>query len=577
MAKMTSYEEAIEKLAIGLGIVSGREEKLTVMSSYLGKQKRYQHAGEVTSSGLLQDLVTLLAGSAAPLKDELQAIFSQYENIFSYLRAIPLFTKQPQINATKCFLLFWVYPQIAAFLHCFRNHFPSDSPLPYLIQLLPVREEKDYHPVVALRAALKKKIPADINATEFRTTIDKLNLGSKRKIASISADIRAFKNCFLAADSTRAETIAKEMQALYVAGIAVQRFVEMDRLLTADDGQPLLIYIRHHLQELADPKIKPPHVSLAKCHVYLLKLLTRSVAPDYYESKPMQQVWGHYASVMCLEDRHEEPIIADLEVLFSVSDAINIGLVRQKLEQLTQSDNFSLFQPVGHLYAGKLALIEGELAVAKYSFLQVLAATKEQQLGEIAFEAAGHAIALALIVNKKIPNGSLEPLVSARIENAIQELTIQIGHRTPFCLFDKIVQLDIAKLTIFGAIRDFNAWCNDVGCRQSCNPLARLDAMMARYFAHRDLGSSVQEATNKAFPKLARTRTVLSMHTVSPYEALRDICFYLSQCFHSSILGLILNPALKRYLETINFEKRAILRVLDSIAYASDAFGSPRA
>lgn len=569
MAKIPSYAEAVEALASCLGIVSNRDEKLTEVKSYVGKQKRYQDRSAHAASGLLPDLVAMLAGSSAQVQDTLKHIFSQYENLFAYLQGRALFSPQPQDKATRLFLLCWVYPQLAALLHELREQWPADSPLRYLERLLPQPGQQHYDPVATFRAELKSRIPADIGATALRTTVDKLRQGSVRKYTQIVADIRAFKECFSVAEAARSKALAEELQAVYIAGTAVQRAAEMEarRLPGSASGLDML---RHHLQDLAEPQTAPPGMSLAQAHVFILRRLRGSLMPDYVGSRAVQEVLRCYDYGMGRRDPQQQPEVVEIEALLAALAGVDVALVRQKIAALAQAEAMQWLQPVLQLLAGKLALVEGDPAVAYDHFRAVVEASKKQQCGPIAYEAAGHAIALKLLLHQGSRRGSLDALVLACLDNVAQEMALQVGHPTPFHEFDQPVELDSAELAIAGAIRDFNKWCERSGSPLFYNPLAKLDAMVASYFAHRDYGCDVPTAAERAFPKPLRRRTVFPMHAVVPYGALKDIHFYLVQFFHLGPQYLELNPALERYLGISRADKLDSLQQLDPVAFAQD-------
>jgi len=563
-----SFTQAVELLGWAFGLVSNREDKLTVLNSFVAKQKRYQDGEEDAPTGLLPDLVLALGGGSEDMRKNLRWVFSQYENLLAFLRTHPLFTERTQVEATYCFLWWWVYPQVAAFLYGFREAIPPDSPLFYLEDLLPSPQDEDYQPLQKLKVALKAMIPPEIDATGFRTAVDKLSPESARKAKSIRADITKLKESFPAQQAGRAAEVASKALALYTAGIAVQRFAE----LAAGQGPSSLPIIRHHLAQLAKQHIKAKDYSLAAAHGFILTMLVKNADPDYAGSKVFQQVLGRYEGAMASQDPGDDPDLKEALQLLFVSRPPDIEAARARLEAFRGSERYALYEPVALACAGQLALAEGDFITAKARFLEVVAAARSRQLGSIAFMAAGQAIALTLLLSERVPSGRLEPLVSARIEHQAQKWSLELGHETPFSKFSINIPLDISKRTILHAVRDFNKRCVLLGNGGCCNLLAKLNGMMAAYFAARDHAAcSVEAAVDKAFSTQARSRSVLAVHTAPPYAALRDIAFYFSQCFDTASAAAEANPALQRYRELPDEDKRAILQALDAHAFAEDA------
>ena len=70
---------------------------------------------------------------------------------------------------------------------------------------------------------------------------------------------------------------------------------------------------------------------------------------------------------------------------------------------------------------------------------------------------------------------------------------------------------------------------------------------------------------------MARVRSVMSIHTVTPYEALRDESLYAQTLFGDIELYFLLNPHLRSYYELPDTQKKFILKALSPNLYQRDS------
>ncbi len=565
MAILPTYAELVEQLAVGFGLISGKKDGLQIQRSFSSKQVRYRSSSAKEASGVLPDLLALLAPDASDLQDLLERLLQQYEHLLTHLGTTPLFVELTQEEVEEAFMQKWVWPQLAACLHYLRKHLPQSSPLYYVEQLLPEQSEGIYNPSAKLRGLLKSHLPSIDAVVPFRLAIDKLDVRSNKKYRTIIKELSDLEKNFPDGQREQGKLLAAKLKPIYIAGMAVKRLAEKT------EGAGLIFA---HLESLDNLDEKKAVFSLAEAHAYLLRtLLKTSLFPveDYFTCLPALGIWKLFEHHIRAKTAEEHIAAGPLLHMLSNDGYIDAKELRRKIDRLTEHPDREIFKPIVRLAEGILALLEGQAPQALILFREVVALSEKFQLGEFAKFAAGHSIALELLTRKYIPYGSLEPLVSVRIRGQSQSLTMAIPHPTAFGMFDQPVELDISTATIFESIRDYNEYLVTVGSELYINPLGKLESLMALYFELRDISlMTVSQAVEKAIDG-ERLGRPFYMHSANIYETLRDIWFYIEQFFGREMqIFFNMNTALARFCSLDDEEQRQILSCIDALQYEKD-------
>jgi hypothetical protein len=138
----------------------------------------------------------------------------------------------------------------------------------------------------------------------------------------------------------------------------------------------------------------------------------------------------------------------------------------------------------------------------------------------------------------------------------------------------------MATRQVFEAVAEFNLrqpYMPQYPSRQLCNPLARLDGLLSKFFSELDQQRKRQSQPQKAVRKSVtmvfgrRERSVLSIHTATPYQALRDIWSFMSFFFGSKLMfHEQLNTSIQRYMTLRTVMQHRILKALDPVEYRKD-------
>jgi hypothetical protein len=131
----------------------------------------------------------------------------------------------------------------------------------------------------------------------------------------------------------------------------------------------------------------------------------------------------------------------------------------------------------------------------------------------------------------------------------------------------------MATRQVFEAVAEFNLrqpYMPQYPSRQLCNPLARLDGLLSKFFSELDQQRKRQsQPVTMVFGR--RERSVLSIHTATPYQALRDIWSFMSFFFGSKLMfHEQLNTSIQRYMTLRTVMQHRILKALDPVEYRKD-------
>ncbi|TDN68247.1 hypothetical protein [Paraburkholderia sp. BL10I2N1] len=589
-ATIPTYAELIEELAVGFGLADSPARKLSTARSWIVKQARYAtKTPHPKNRGLADELVMLLAGEAPELATKLDSCFRQYEGLLSHLRGRALFSRRSHLHGLAYFLTGWVFPQVAVLLWRGKDWYGPSSPLFHIPDLLPPFGDGDYDAVRRVKQAVRAQlhVEGEVSTADFRNALNKLDARSDKKLTTMNRELKALGDELRPqTDAVLLASVVSKARAAYVAGIAVKRF--LGRLLRLAPGNPaqFLGSVRYYYEMLQDPEKDPEGARFISSHLQLFNELMSSdlldvVDPDRADSPFLLLVDCHWKAVGEIVPGECAPL-RSLWALFNerrVSSAA-FELASTAFEHHT---DYAVLMPYAAAAHACFALARGDVPNAQAGFHRALQRADRQQLGELGELAANCAIALEVMFSAHWRPGCLDPLITYLAQTKKQRSTLSLGHPTPFCTFSDLPARTAADELVLDAICYFNAWQYPtvVGVeRIFCNPLARFDGTMGTFFSYfdreidqhvgRDL--AIQNAVDRTFNTTARAQTVIRFLHVTPYEALRDLWFYMPRLFGSD--GIVrftaLNPYLERYIRLPESEERAILHALDAACHDKD-------
>lgn len=571
-----SFAQVMQVLGLGFGLAGDRQKKLSEARSYGGKQDRY-------SRYLLPKLVAILAPDNPAVARELKWRLGQMEYLLSRVRGSYLFTQLRPSKGLHIFLLVWAYPHLAALLKDFRTRVSTASPLYYLPGMLPRLGDPAFDAVKMIKRSVSAVLGDEVEAPVFSAALDRMERDSSKKLSTIEKEVRELDDeiRFQLRDEIERKQCLAAVRAVYIAGTAVKRFLD---IVTGVDPQPLRA-LAACLDDEFDPK---EHRELGMVAQH--KALYRSMAI------PLHSLQSEAASIVenLLEGYREllkavEPDSirsgTNLVIQFE-SHPLNVPAVEANLKRFFDHPGSGLFEAFGLLFQGRLALYRGDIIAGTAIFSRILELAEIQQLGEIAHQAAGCAIALEIMTREQVQYGSLEPIILHRAQSQVQTWQIHIPLPTPFSSFGDIRTLPIGTRQVFEAVAEFNLrqpYMHQYPSRQLCNPLARLDGLLSKFFSELDQQRKTQPQPQKAVRKSVtmvfgrRKRSVLSIHTATPYEALRDIWSFMSFFFGNELMfHERLNTSIQRYLTLRTVMQHRILKALDPVEYRKDINASKK-
>lgn len=565
-----SFAQVMQVLALGFGLAGDRQKKLSEARSFGGKQDRY-------SQDLLPKLLAMLAAGDSAIERDLAWRLGQMEYLLSRVRSSYLFTQTRPSKGLYVFLLVWVYPHLTALLNDFCAKVSGTSPLYHLPGMLPRRSDSGYDPVKMLQRSVRATLGKEVDAPDFLRALDRLERDSSKKMSTIEDEVNALDDeiRFQFQDEKARKLRLATVRAVYIAGIAVKRFLDM---VTDIDPLPLralgaFLDDEFDQKENEHPGVLALHEALYRSMAFSLQSLMSE------ESCILDELQEVYRELLKAEEPSVIPSGTNLVILFE-SLPLNVPAVEANLKKFFEYPQSALFKTFGLLFQGRLALYRGDLNASLVSFKLILERTESQQLGEIAHQAAGCAIALEIMTREQVQHGSLEPLILHRAQSQKQMWELHTPLPTPFSSFGGICELPIGTRQVFEAVAEFNvgqAYMPQYPARQLCNPLARLDGLLSEFFYELDRQRKTHATPQKAVRKSVtlvfgrRERSVMSIYTATPYLALRDIWSFMyfffgrEQMFHEQ-----LNVNIQRYISLRLVMQYRILKALDPVEYCKD-------
>ncbi|MCK9797187.1 hypothetical protein M1B34_05375 [Pseudomonas sp. MAFF 302030] len=574
MVRIPAYFEIFEVLCWGGGLVTATADGFSELRSYEAKQKLYFRKINEVEQGLLPDLLRYLVQGDNVLADTLQHYLSQYEHVISILRSRPVITYRDYETGIARFLDTWVLPQLAVLLHRMHTRLSPRTTLYHFHALLVTHGASDIL-ASSVKGYVKGLVPAGVETTDFFYALDKVSDKSHKKLSTINDEIEG-----LSAEISSSKLTAAEQQELldtvrcaYTAATALSRFSAMYKAARMDSKATLVERFRHHYEAVCGRR-EPDR--LATSHMGLFDSFIVSRSLDASENHHLEYLFVLFSqqvdarSVEQFEPLHQLLLVTEEEPRDTVA-------IEQAFSKLEQHPDYRLFEAFAWQARAALALENGETAQSLGLYRNVLPYSEKQQLGHVGFYAASYAIALEVMQETPLPYGYQNPLINYRIESELQVCELCVEFPTVFTPYSKPPEWPAPVQAVFSSIREFN-WDMLELARTSqdiyCNPLKKLNGFMGAFF--NSLASGSDEARFgklicKAIKGKDRGRSVLSMHSATPYEVLRDEHLYMQTLFGSRKLYFRLNPYLHAYYQLPEVRKKLILKALSPDRYRDDS------
>ena len=564
------FAQVMQILGLGFGLASDRPKKLSEARSYAGKQDRY-------SEYLLPNLLAMLAPGDPAVAMAVKWRLTQIEYLLSQVRGAYLFTRVSPTKGLHAFLLVWAYPHLAALLNDFQSKVSGASPLHYLPDMLPRLGDVAFDPIKMIKRSVRTVLGDETPAPAFLAALDRLERDSNKKLSTVDKEVKDLNDeiRFYLPDEEERQRRLGAVRAVYIAGIAVKRFLDM---VTGIDTRPLRA-LGACLDDKFDPK-EAGDPGLVVRH----KSLYRNMATPLYqfeddESFIFESLQKGYRHLLKAVDPEQVRSGVSLIIQFE-SPPLSVPAAEANLKRFFEHPDSCLFKAFGLLFRGRLALYQGHLIASLTIFKQILSQAEKQQLGGIVHQAAGYVIALEVMTREKIQHGSLEQVILHRAQSQKQMWEINIPLPTPFSSFGGIHELPTGTRQVFEAIAEFNigqTFMRSYSAHGLCNPLSRLDNLLSEFFAELDQQRKIHLQPQKAVRKSVtlvfgrRHRSVLSIHTATPYQALRDIWSFMFFFFGNDLMfHEQLNVNIHRYMSLRPVIQYRILKALDPAEYRKD-------
>ncbi|POA57702.1 MULTISPECIES: hypothetical protein [unclassified Pseudomonas] len=574
MVRIPAYFEVFEVLCWGAGLVTCTADGFSGLRSYEAKQKLYYRESNGVKQGLLADLLRYLVQDDQALAARLQHYLNQYEHLFSILKSRPIITYQDYPTGIARFLDTWVLPQLAVLLHRLGDKLSPRTTLHHFHTLLVSHGAGDLQ-ACSLKAYVKSLVPATVEAADFFYALDKTSDKSHKKLSTINAEIES-----LGAEISSSKLTAAQQQELldtiggaYRAATALNRFSKMYSAAQVDSKSTLVERFRHHYEGVCERR-KPDRLLVA--HIGLFKGFIASRLLDADGNPYFEHIFDNFFQQIAAWSIEEFEPLYQL-ILATEEVPRDPVVIEQAFARLQRHPDYPLFAAFGLQVRAILALEACETARALELYRSVLPYAEKQQLGHLGFFAASYVIALEISQEKPLHYGCLNPWISKRIESERQILELRMNFSTVFLSSNDSPEWQTSLQAVFSSIREFNSDMSEltrVPLESFCNPLKKLDGFMEAFFQL--LGEGGDEARFgklicKAIKSKDRVRSVLSMHTATPYEVLRDERLYAQTLFGGPKLYFQLNPHLHAYYRLPDAHKKLILQALNPERYQQDS------
>lgn len=576
-ARIPTFTEVLDELADGLGLVPNREDRLGALESFDMRTDVYNErvspktsiwlnlnavyktelkkpgvdssidTKELSPRGLEGKILEILAGSNKELKTRLSIKFSDLELDLADARSRPLITEFPLNVGFEAFITWFGMLWLAELL----DEAGDDSTcVLYNIRLLVMNYQSESIDFTKLwKRELRAMIPADTKCPEFRATISKIDKKSQRKLNQIQLDIQKLEQELdIGRSNEKDHSIScKNIRTMYISGMALLRF----------DANADRAGIRINLLELLGVAcVTQKSYTLIDGEEHREPPLNNPFYPrdkNVFEYR-LDNVWT------CLG--HEE-IPAAIQLIYQAGENLRnsacMGPLLFRLEHLYPHEKHAPFIS----YAKGLWYISrGEQKHAKQELGNVLSAATSRQLGSIASDSATLLLALRLSEPRKIKTMELNPLVATRISwMKIIETLNSATFPTPFSGHSEPPQIKTYELHVLQSAARLNSFEFYVGRVLTCNPLSRLFDRLAVY-------AEASKIIGTRLTKLERVRSIISGISVSPYDAVRDLYFYVFTIFEKPDPEL---TKLDSYFKICRCDQLRILRYIDDEKFKSDS------
>lgn len=533
-ARLPTFSAVIDGLASGLGIKRNKEDALASLGLFSGRMDAY--SGLFGRPGLQSQLLDFLTGSDKVLRSLVQERLCDAEEELTNARALPLITEATETEGLQRFIEIWVVPWIAQTLSDASQQ--PGSVLGCARLLLEMYAASitggatSY--LVTWKAAVRQAIPESVSASEFRSTLARLDQRSQRKHSSIEQDLKNLRNEIETDRSSPQELDAAvdAVRGLYLAGMATMRLCAMATEIIPE--QDILALVAGKLLAGMDRSGNPPEeVQLKRTCMY----------------------WGYLDPDAALLKEYNQ-----LDVEVNDLDEANFNKLRADSRTVSPS-GLLMF---GIDYAeGLWHLRHGRNELAERCLQKVVAIADSRQLGDIAAAAASILIALQLARPRPFKFEELNPLMRIRIDNMPQliELCLDIIP-TPFSDRSQRPKPSFYDSHLMGCV----AFAHEITCKLGvstiCNPLQRFDESL----------ENLIEKSRENFAKLKeseRKRPAIVGTSIKPYQVLRDHLYYRDAVFGWNTSNL---PGMDSYAILPPHDQLRLLRFVDPEQFQLDLY-----
>lgn len=574
MVRIPPFSRVFEVLCQGVGLVTAVADGFSGLKSYEGKQKLFLRESNGVKQGLQPDLLMYLVHDDKALTAALGRNLEQYEHVFSVLRWCPIITYQSYETGMARFLDTWVLPQLAVLLQRFNGKLSARTPL-YHFEAILVRHESTDMRASSVKRYVKSLVPETVDAPDFIYALEKISDRSHKKISTIHAEVEGLRAEISSSKLTAAEQqeLLETIRSAYTAATALSRFSAMYSAARMDSKATLIERFRHHYEAIGDGP-EPGHLLVS--HIKLFDDFIASGLPYVGANFHFKRIFTMFSQqVGAISVEGFEPLY---QLLLATEaeprDSVAIELAFSVLEQ---HPDYRLFEAFALQLRALMALEAGSTGQALELFRKLLPYSEKQQLGHVGFYAASYAIALEVMQETPLPYGCQNPLINYRIESELQVNELHVALPTVFTLGGPLPDWPAPLRAVFSSIKEFNVDMSElprISLENYCNPLKKLNGFMGEFF--RLLAPGGDEARfRKLICKVIkgkdRGRSVMSIHTVTPYEALRDENLYAQMLFGDIGLYFLLNPHLRSYYKLPDIQKKFILKALSPSLYQRDS------
>jgi len=530
-AHLPTFSEVIDGLASGLGLARNTEDALAGLNSFGRRILAYN--GSSDRSGLQERLVELLAGPNETLKTLLRERLLDVESELTNARACPLVTEAKEAEGLRRFIEVWVTSWIAQLVIDSRQYPTSmlDSARLLLEEHSASLSGDCATYLTTWKTAVRRAIPNNANAHEFRSTLARLDQRSQRKHSSIEEDLAKLRVEMKSVAHSLQEVDAAvgKVRALYLAGMATMRLCAMaDKIIPE--------------QELITSLIDKLHVARNNNDELLAT-----------QQKRFYRYWSYLDPSFALSKKYDL-LCAQLNRV----DNVNFEKLLAD-SRIHAPPNLLTF--VIDYAEGRWHLHQGRNVLAEQCLQNVVARADCQQLGEIAADAASILIAMRLAGPDPIKFEALNRLLRVRIDNMPQSIEMNIGYTpTPFSDWSPRPTPSLYDLHLMQCASYFNR----ISCASStyavCNPLQRFDSSLEDLIAQ-------SRRTGAKLTETARKRSAIVGTSVKPYQVLRDHLYYRNSLFGTCLSQL---PGMDLYAMLPQPDQLRLLRFIDPEEFKND-------